>query len=185
MKLFNAFIYVFLNIHCSPPTTIEDVSEESARTALPNIAVVEHPESVWAFDLLNSASNIKFCYNDFLDLCCTNPVFLSWAVGDWYMHRPELVPDQKGRRIGGFTDKCNGIVMYEMIQNALTAPATWEYLCSVLQLLIDCGDQVSRNILLQEVSNVCNLEYKRIQRMFKQYVQFLSGANYFQRVSDV
>lgn len=185
MKLLNAFIYVFLNIHCSPPTTIKDVSEESARTALPNIPIVEKPGRVWAIDLLNNASNIKFCYDDFLDLCCTNPVFLSWAVGDWYMHRPELVPDQKGRWVGSFSDKCNGIAMYEMLHNALTAVATLEYLCKVLQLLIDCSERVPRHILLQEISNVCNHEYERVQRLFKHYVQMQSGAKNFQRISDV
>jgi hypothetical protein len=61
-----------------------------------------------------------------------------------------------------------------------------DYLCRLLQLLThESNDTVYRGIILQEMSNVCHLEYGRVQKLFGRHVQTDSGSKYFKRVSGV
>jgi hypothetical protein len=65
-------------------------------------------------------------------------------------------------------------------------PANWNYLCRLFQELQNSqSSRAKRNIILQEVSNVCRLEYQRVQMLFKRHVQAGSGSKYFERISGV
>jgi hypothetical protein len=74
-----------------------------------------------------------------------------------------------------------------MIHNSVTGTAIWVYLCRLLQLLThESNDTVYRGIILQEMLNVCHLEYYgRVQKLFKRHVQTGSGSKYFRCVSGV
>ena len=55
----------------------------------------------------------------------------------------------------------------------------------LLEILSQPGaDKLFRAIVLQELANVCHLEYARSQAALKRYVQSWTGAKYFRRVSN-
>jgi hypothetical protein len=161
--------------------------EEAARTALSKLAIVPKPNKLSLQDLLASILDQKSSLNEHLILCRTEPVFLAHTVNNWFFSRPELLQDERGRRLPLHTDKYISISFFEVIHNAVTGPANWDYLCRLLQLLLDDGsdDQVRRSIILQELTNVCHLEYGRMWKLFKRHVQTGSGSKYFKRISGV
>jgi hypothetical protein len=162
-------------------------SEEAARAALSKLTIVSKPEKLSLEDLEASALDQKSSLNEHLNLCLTEPVYLAHAVNNWFFSRPELLQDEKGRRLPLHTDRYIGISFFEVIHNAVAGPANWDYLCRLVQLLHNEGsdDRNRRSIILQDMSNVCHLEYARAQTLFKRHVQTGSGSKYFKRISDV
>jgi hypothetical protein len=160
--------------------------QEATRDALSKLSIVPKPEKLSLQDLLASALNQKSSLDDYLNLCRTEPVFLAHVVNNWFFSRPELVQDEKGRIMPLVTDKYISIAVFEVIHNAVTGAAIWDFLYRLLQTLVDeSNDQVYRGIILQEISDFCHLEYGRVQKLFKRYVQMGSGSKYFRRVSGV
>jgi hypothetical protein len=160
--------------------------EEAARAALSKLSIVPKPDKLSLQELLATALDQKSSLDDYLSLCRTEPVFLAHVVNNWFFSRPELVKDEKGRTMPLVTDKYISIAIFEMIHNAVTGAAIWDYVCRLLQLLVDrSNDKVYRGIILQEMSNVCHIEYGRVQKLFKRHVQTGSGSKYFRRVSGV
>lgn len=160
--------------------------QEATRDALSKLSVIPKPEKLSLQDLLTSALDQKSSLDDYLSLCRTEPAFLSHVVNSWFFSRPELVQDEKGRTMPLVTDKYITIAIFEVIHNAVTGAAIWDYIYRLLQALDNgSNDRVHRGIILQEMSNVCHLEYGRVQKLFKRYVQMGSGSKYFRRVSGV
>ncbi|TVY80275.1 hypothetical protein LSUE1_G005899 [Lachnellula suecica] len=158
--------------------------EEAARTALSKLSIAPKPDKLSLEDLLASATDQKSSMEDYVSLCREEAVFLAHVVNIWFFSRPELVKDEKGSTMPILTDKYISIAIFEAIQNAVTCAAVWNYLCRLLQLLIDKPkDTLHRNIVLQEISNVCHFEFGRAQKFFKRHVQTASGAKYFRRIA--
>lgn len=161
--------------------------EEAARAALSKLSIIPKPEKLSLQELMASALDQKSSLDVYLSLCREEPAFLAYAVNIWFFTRPELIKDEKGRTLPVVTDKNISIAVFEMIHNAVIGAAIWDYLCRLLQLLIDgSNDNRYRSIILQEISNVSQvLEYGRVQKLFKRQVQTFSGSKYFKRVSGV
>ncbi|KAH6666603.1 hypothetical protein B0J14DRAFT_195542 [Halenospora varia] len=158
--------------------------EKVARNALSKLSIAPKPAKATLQDMLARAQEQKSSLEDYLDLCRSEPLFVAHVVNMWFFSRPELVQDEKGRSLPLHTDKYISIAMFEMIHNAITAVAIWDYLCQLLKKLDDKpNDKVYINILIQEISNVCHLEYSRIQKIFNRYVQVGSGSKCFRRVA--
>lgn len=84
------------------------------------------------------------------------------------------------------TDKYISIAFFEVIHNAVIGAAAWDYLYRLLRALVDKpNDRLHRSVILQELVNVCHCEYSQVQKLFKRYVQALSGSKYFARVPGV
>ncbi|KAJ0414824.1 hypothetical protein BJY00DRAFT_294500 [Aspergillus carlsbadensis] len=142
------------------------------------------PEKLPVPELLLRAQDQKAAAEDYLTLCRTEPAFLAPIVNMWFMSRPELLPDERGRRLPLYTDKYKGIAFFEVLHSAIVEAAVWEYVCRLLQGLVDKpGDKTYRAIALQELSNVCQFEYSRVQKLFKRYVHTCSAPKYFKRSS--
>jgi hypothetical protein len=160
--------------------------EEAARAALSKLSIVSNPEQLSLQDLLGSALDQKSSLDDYLKLLRIEPTFLAHVVNNWFFSRPELVNDEKGRIMPLLTDKYISIAIFELLHNAIIGGANWYYICRLLELLIEgSNDRVYRGIVLQELSNICHLEYSRAQKLFKRHVQTGSGKKYFKRVSGV
>ncbi|KAI3198422.1 hypothetical protein CBS147311_6448 [Penicillium roqueforti] len=100
--------------------------------------------------------------------------------------RPELVPDEKGRRLPVHTDKYISAAVLEAINSSIQGAAIWKYIASILGVLDKCvGDDASRVVLLQEISNICQVELNRAQTLFKRHVQSASGSKWFKRTANV
>ena len=77
--------------------------------------------------------------------------------------------------------------MLQAVYNAVKAAAIWNYISSLLDLLASppAADKIYRAIILQEISNVCHLEYNRGQALFKRNVQTATGVKWFKRIANV
>lgn len=88
------------------------------------------------------------------------------------------------RRLPLYTDKYKGVGFFEVIHSSIVGAVVWEYVCRLLQGLIEKpNDKTYRAIVLQELSNICQFEYSRVQKTLKRYVQTCSGSKYFRRSS--
>ncbi|KAL2856783.1 hypothetical protein BJX68DRAFT_229467 [Aspergillus pseudodeflectus] len=142
------------------------------------------PEKLPVSELLLRAQDQKTAAEDYLTLCRTEPAFLTPIVNMWFMSRPELLPDEKGRRLPLYTDKYKSVAFFEVLHSAVVEAAVWEYVCRLLQGLVDKPrDKTFRAIVLQELSNVCQFEYNRAQKLFKRYVHTFTAPKYFRRSS--
>jgi hypothetical protein len=159
--------------------------KKKARKGAPKAqAAPAKPEKLSVSELLLRAQDQKAAAEDYLTLCRTEPAFLAPIVNMWFMSRPELLPDEKGRRLPLYTDKYKSVAFFEVLHSAVTEVAVWEYVCRLLQGLADKpNDKTYRVIILQELSNVCQFEYSRGQKLFKRYVHTCSAPKCFRRSS--
>lgn len=137
-------------------------------------------------DLVDTTRNQQAAQQDNLSLLLTEPVVLAHAVSISFFSRPELVPDQKGRSLPVHTDKyISGAVLKRFmvrckrLQYGPTLLASWN-----LELLNSTTDKFYQSIILQEISNICHLEFARAQAVFKRQVQIGSGIKCFKRMSN-
>lgn len=139
-------------------------------------------------ELLSCALDQRELLKEYLSLLSTEPVVLAHAVNIRFFSRPELVPDEKGRRLPVHTDRYISGAFFEALHDAIKAAATWDYISRLLELLKSHAsdkDKVYRAIILQELSNICHLEYGRAQAIFKRHVQSDTGSGWFYRLSNV
>jgi hypothetical protein len=160
-------------------------SADAATAALAKISIQAPPMKLDLPDLIASAADQRSSLEDTLNLVCTESVVLTHAVNIWFYSRRELVPDEKGRMLPAHTDKYISGAFLEAVHSAIKGAAIWNYMCRLLELLETSADKSHRAIILQEVSNICHLEYTRVQALFKRHVSTASGSKWFKRVSNV
>lgn len=103
-----------------------------------------------------------------------------------FFSRPEIIPDSTGRRLPAHTDKYTSRAFFEGINVAIEGTAVWDYISRLLDILAQSStDKLYRAVVLQEISNVCHLEYNRAQGCFKRHVQTGIGAKWFSRLPNV
>lgn len=160
--------------------------DEAATAALSKLSIDSKPEKLSVEDLLARALDQKNSLEDYVRLCRSEPEFLAHAVNVWFFCRPELLPDQMGRRLPLVTDKYISAAVFEVIHNAVIGAAVWGHISDLLKTLADApNDRAYRATILQEIVTVCHFEYERVQKTFKRYVQAGSGSEYFKRVANV
>lgn len=117
---------------------------------------------------------------------CTEPVFLAHEVNIWFFSRPELVPDEKGRRLPAHTDKFISGAVLDAVHNVVKGNAIWEYMTRLMELFQGSTDKKHRSLILQEISNLCQLEYSRTQALLRRHVSTMDGAGSkcFKRASN-
>ncbi|RDW79311.1 uncharacterized protein DSM5745_06163 [Aspergillus mulundensis] len=150
----------------------------------PPAAADSKPAKLSLDEILARAQDQKSSVEDYLGLCRKECAFLAPIVNMWFATRPELLPDERGQRLPLHTDKYKSTAFFEALHSAVIGVAVWDYICRLLQTLIDKpDDRQYRTMVLQEISNVCHFEYDRVQKLFKRYVQTCTGAKYFRRAS--
>ncbi|KAJ5577663.1 uncharacterized protein N7459_006627 [Penicillium hispanicum] len=136
-------------------------------------------------DLIASAHDQQESQQEYLSLLSTEPSVLAHAVNAWFFSRPQLVPDEKGRRMPVHTDKYISASTFEAIHSSIKDAAIWSYLTRLLETLNNpSDDKTYRTLILQEISNICQLELSRAQALFKRYVQLGAGSKWFKRTSN-
>ncbi|KXX74300.1 hypothetical protein MMYC01_208563 [Madurella mycetomatis] len=161
-------------------------SDTAGLTAFSKLVIQSPPAKPLLADLLATAREQQVSLDEYLALLSTEPVVLAHAVNIWFFSQPELVPDEKGRRLPVHTDRYISSAVFEALHSAVKAAATWGYLARLLDLLErSSGDKAYRPIILQEISNVCHLEYDRARALFKRHFQTGAGAKWFKRISGV
>ncbi|TEA13923.1 hypothetical protein C8034_v003993 [Colletotrichum sidae] len=134
-------------------------------------------------DLIAAANDQKAVLGDYLAVLSTEPVLLAHEVNFWFFSRPELVPDEKGRSLPQHTDRFISRSVLDAVHNAVKGVAVWTYLGQLLERLESVGsDKMHKAIILQEISNLCHLEFARAQSTFKRHAAM--GSKWFKRMSN-
>ncbi|KAK0615104.1 hypothetical protein B0T17DRAFT_619923 [Bombardia bombarda] len=137
-------------------------------------------------DLIATARDQKAALDEFLGLLSTEPEVLTNAVNIYFYSQLELIIDEKGRRCPVYTDSYVSGAFFEVLHNAIKRAAIWDYLGRLLKVLDRPDiDKLYRPILLQEISNICHLEYSRALAFVKRNVATAMGDKSFKRLSSV
>lgn len=155
-----------------------------ATAALSKLTIQPAPPKLDLSDLHASAVDQKAVLDDGLHLLCTEPVVLAHSVNHWYFSRPELVADEKGRMLPALTDKYISAAVLEAVHSTVKGAAIWDYMCRLLELLKGFTNKSHRAIILQEIANLCHLEYTRAQSLLKRHVAIDTGTKWFKRISN-
>ncbi|KAI1161686.1 hypothetical protein F5B18DRAFT_627260 [Nemania serpens] len=158
-------------------------SSDAATAALSKLSIKSTTPKLDLPGLLDIALDQKASLDDDLSLLCTEPVVISHILNIWFFSRPELVADEKGRRLPAHTDKYVSGAFLDTIHNTVRGAATWNYMCRLLELLKTTTDKSHREIITQELSNGCHFEYTRVQAILKRQLSIASGTRCFRRVS--
>ncbi|KAK2055508.1 hypothetical protein LY76DRAFT_187200 [Colletotrichum caudatum] len=158
--------------------------DESASAALSKLSIGDPPVKLSLPDLVADARDQAASCKERLGLY-SEPVVLAHDVNFWFFSRPELLPDEKGRRMNVHTDKYVSAVVFDTLHNAVKDAAIWDYIHQLLARLETLNnDKAHRTILLQEISNICQLAYSSAQGLFKRHIQSKTGAKWYKRVSN-
>ncbi|KPA35521.1 ipa protein [Fusarium langsethiae] len=180
---------------------IEDVLDQGSKTrdrsqlgknSKPAITPLSNSVSKQVTVKLNSqelsaiASDQESSLQEYLSLLCEEPTVLCAGVNVEFFSRPELVPDEKGRSLPVHTDRYVGPAVFETIYHAVQGIAVWESIIGLLDPLEKPStDKLYKSTVLQELSNMCHLEYARTQALFRRQVSTGIGSKWFKRLSNV
>jgi hypothetical protein len=155
--------------------------------ALAKLSVHARPRKLELSDLVESSLDQKSSLEDSLQIISTEPTVLAHEVNLCFFTRPELIADEKGRIMPVHTDKYISGAVFEVIHGNVKTAAVWNYISQLLALLKNLPDKQFRAIVLQELSNTCQLEYTRARAMFKRNVSAggSGGNKWFKRMSTV
>ncbi|KAI0097179.1 hypothetical protein GGR51DRAFT_541676 [Nemania sp. FL0031] len=157
-------------------------SPDAAATAISKLSIKPSAPKLDLPALRDMALDQKASLDDVLALTCMEPVVLAHLLNNWFFTRPELVADEKGRKLPAHTDRFISAAFLDTIHNAVKGAAVWNYVCRLLEILKSSASKFQRDIILQEISNVCHLEYTRVQGALKRQVSI--GGRWFKRVSN-
>ncbi|KAF6827695.1 ipa protein [Colletotrichum musicola] len=149
---------------------------DAASAAFTKLNIKERPAKLCLPNLIASARDQKASLDGYLDLIVSEPVMLAYDVHLWFCSRPELVPDEKGRSLPQPTDRNINGSLLDAIHNTVESAAIWAYINWLLERLDGHGKD--------KISNMCHLEYARVQALFKRQVQTGSGVKLFKRMSN-
>ncbi|KAI0453338.1 hypothetical protein F5B21DRAFT_525895 [Xylaria acuta] len=133
---------------------------------------------------LDSALDQKASLDDDLALIRTEPVVLAYLLDTWFFSRPELVTDEKGRRLPVRDYELIGCAFLDIIHDAVRGAAIWNYICRLLEVLETSVDTSHQHIILHEIIHVCHVEYSRLKAILKRQMSITIGACWFKRLSD-
>ncbi|CAI4213079.1 unnamed protein product [Parascedosporium putredinis] len=166
-------------------SAIKSKPDKAAAAAFSRLTVSEPQAKVSLPALVENSRDQKESLEEYLRLLTEEPVVLTHAVNNWFYSRTELLPDEKGRRLPVHGDKYISGAVLDALRNTVQGVAIWEYITGAMELFAKPGhDKAYRAMLLQELSNVCQMEYERTQAVFKRQVQTASGDKYIKRVSN-
>jgi hypothetical protein len=152
--------------------------------AMAKLSIHAPAETIDLPALLTTSLDNKSALEDYVDLMVTEPILLAHEVNSWFFSRPELVPDERGRTLPVHTDQYISAAVFDAVQNGMKAAALWTHMSNLLALLNASPEKHARSIILQEIANVCQLEFDRTQVAFKRAVSVsLGGGKWFKRLT--
>ncbi|KAI7490427.1 hypothetical protein KC351_g647 [Hortaea werneckii] len=154
--------------------------------ALANLSIDPKPLKASISTVIAQAVEQKLASEDYLELLRGEPVVLHQAVQKTNCSRPELVPDELGRILPLITDIYISRAFFEVISTALQVIVTWDYIVRLVHMLDGLEDKVKRTLLIQELSKVCHLEYRRAQIAFQCEMSLRPGVagSKFRRITS-
>ncbi|KAK4202034.1 hypothetical protein QBC40DRAFT_322575 [Triangularia verruculosa] len=111
---------------------------------------------------------------------------LTAMVNYFLLSHDELVPDENGRVVAR-TDQHVSRAILDVLHTAVQDSAIWGYLAGLLELLNSGavkGEKNKRVVVIQEISNVCHVEFTRNQRLLRRMIQTDMATGLFRRHSN-
>ncbi|KJZ76126.1 hypothetical protein HIM_04582 [Hirsutella minnesotensis 3608] len=122
----------------------------------------------------------------FLGMLNQNSAFLASVVEDFYHCRPELVLDTKGSEMPVRTPQHMSAALFEALRSGMRAAVHWKCIEELVDRLADFqADKFNQAFILQELVNMCHLEFNRAQTLLKRRIQRRTGAYAFTRKTEV
>lgn len=189
--IFHALIVLIEDILCRSPmrsmATRPERDLEAVTSGLRELAIAPPGAKILFKEIFTMMHDQQSSLENHLMLCMTEPTYLALMVNLRFSSRPELLPDEKGRRLPATGDKHISASFFEVIHEAVAAPVGWTYLSLLLeQLQKEPSHELARmNVILQEISSVCYFEYARVQTLFRRQVQIGCGDKVYRRLSGL
>jgi hypothetical protein len=185
--LLEALSTVMHDVLCTVPTTPAQTKRRKGyadvAAALSRVSIRPPRRKAELADLFHESVHRESCLEGYLDLICNEPKALVHEVDFWFSTQPELVADEKGRKISVQTDQYISGAVLNAVHSALKAVTVWDYISRLLFLLEHSLNKQFKAIALQELSNTCHLEYTRVRAMFVRTVSTMSGGSkWFKRM---
>ncbi|KAF4952961.1 hypothetical protein FSARC_12500 [Fusarium sarcochroum] len=170
------------NILCEGSVTGEE-SQSSKQFKSP---AKEQTVKLTLAEVIASAEDRKSSFEEYLSLLRTESTVLCPTVNAQLYRHPGLLPDEEGRFLPFYEDKCIGAAIFETIHQGIQGIAIWESITGLLNLLQNPSlDKLYKATILQELSNMCHFEYTRTQTIYKQQISTGMGFKWFKRLSKV
>lgn len=175
------------------PDKSSKTSEKATEPAMPSLrlAMVTLMSGVGTPSLAELAGTCRHYHttrDDYLLALLQDSTFLTHQVGHLLSSRPELVPDEKGRRDRAASDRHIGAAFLDASHNAIKTVSVWRYMTHLMEVLVHLDSIPSHpkadQSVVREISNVCQLEYKRAQSLLRRHFQTGTGKRLFQRTSN-
>ncbi|KAH9842207.1 ipa protein [Teratosphaeria destructans] len=144
--------------------------------AMAKLNITPKPLKASNSEVIAQALEHRMASEDYLHLLRSEPVVLNDMVNTMFASRPELVPDDRGRILPLMTDKYRSIALFDVMNNAIKVIVTWDYIVDLLNAVNNSDDKVKRALILQELSNTCQVEYRRAQEAFRRQMSFTIGV---------
>ncbi|KAF4974893.1 hypothetical protein FZEAL_8259 [Fusarium zealandicum] len=161
-------------------------SEKPPTAAFSSLSLQPAPAKISLTELAATAHDQGESFQEHVELLSEEPTVLAHDVNITFFSRPELVPDEKGRMLPVHTDKYISAAFFEAVHGEIQGAAIWAYISRLVDLLASSTpDKMHRALILQELSNICHLEYTRAQTAFKRHVATSTGSKRFKRISNV
>ncbi|KAK1527739.1 uncharacterized protein CCOS01_08001 [Colletotrichum costaricense] len=160
--------------------------EEITTAAFSKLSISQSPAKLSLADLVNAACDQAALFKERIELC-SEPAVLAHDVSSWFCSRPEILPDEKGRRLPVVSDKYVSASVFDAVHNAVKAAVLGNYMHQLLERFesLNQEDKAHRTILLQEIANAAQLAYVSAQALFKRHIQSHSGSKWYKRMSNV
>jgi hypothetical protein len=160
--------------------------DKALATAASQLTIQPKPLKSSLPEVRSQAVESKSALEDYLFLLRSEPVVLNQSVNAAYWSRAELVPDDRGRILPVITDRYLSAAFFDAVTTAVRNITTWDYIIRLLELLESATDKVKKGLVMQELSNTCQLEFRRAQDALKRKVapQGHVAGKAFKRMTD-
>ncbi|KAK1687718.1 hypothetical protein BDP55DRAFT_548952 [Colletotrichum godetiae] len=159
-------------------------SAETATAAFSKLSVKESAAKLSLADIVNAARDQAASQKERLEMY-SEPVVIAHNVNFWFFSRPEVLPDEKGRRLPVISDKFISASVFDTVHYAVKEAALWSYIRQLLERFESLNrDKDHKTILLQEIANALQLAYASTQALFRRHIQSHSGSKWYKRMSN-
>ncbi|KAI1264715.1 hypothetical protein F5Y18DRAFT_436620 [Xylariaceae sp. FL1019] len=135
-------------------------------------------------NLIATAQEQSEILKDKLALSLNHAVYFSYIVNGWFWSRAKVIADENGRKqqvTDSDSDKAESAM--QAMEFATQSSIIWIYICHTLEAYRNTEIKAKRLVLLQELANVCQYEYRSKQRWLERHVSVTRfGQTWYRKV---
>ncbi|KAJ6779333.1 hypothetical protein PWT90_08389 [Aphanocladium album] len=135
--------------------------------------------------LINRTLNY-ICVTEEYNALYLQPENFAIYVLRYITNRPEQLRDAKGQRLYNTYSKSVGTAFFDSMNEKQRAIVTWQYIIELLCLLhFNFDNKPFRHSVLQQLANVCQMEYDHVQDMIRIEIQTGIARGCFTRIDKI